>query len=229
MVELKLPPNGSAILAQHSDFPRAGSKLLVYALPGTANHTDIEELCQTSTEFFLANEGEGDDPAITFLTPAPASRFSPGQTVQEILDAHLESLTIPPASKDEDNNITSHPESNPSPKPSSIFPFAFIVVEDPHFRTNGVTVVFCHDDDDFIDKEDIPVDGNFWRVDECEVSLQALVGVCRDLVLDREEWTTIEVCVGRPTRRTGNQRYLAERDDGWHPESISGSMPVWGL
>ena len=152
--------------------------------------------------------------------------------MQEILEAHLESLIIPAASNDGNNNShipSHHPESGPETGLPSIFPFAFIVIEDPAWRTNGVTVVFCHDDDNFIDEEDIPSNGDFWRIDECEVSLQALVGVCRDLVLDREEWITIEACIGRPTRRTGSERYLAERSGAWNPESISGSMPVWSL
>jgi len=224
MTYLKLPPNASATLAQYNDLPREGSKLLVYALPGVAKHQDIEELCQTATESYLATEGEGEDPAITFLTPAPSTRLSPGQTVQEILEAHITSLT-----KSSSGDSDAVPPASRPDTAMSTFPAAFIVIEDPGWRTNGVTVVCCHDDDDFIDEEDIPANGDFWRVDECEVSLQALVGVCRDLVLDREEWSTIDVYVGRPTRRTGGERYLAERSGGWEPVSVSGCMPVWSL
>lgn len=225
MPDLKLPPTATAILAGLNDFPRENAKLPVYTLPGIAQFEDIEELCRTATESYLTGEGEGEDPAITFLAPAPATRLSPGTTVQEILDAHVASLI---------NSSTANRDAaaaNPQTKKAEnhFFPFAFIVMEDPKWRSNGVTVVFCHDDDDFIDEEDVPADGNFWRVDECEVSLQALVGVCRDLVLDREEWTTIEVCVGRPTWRTGSKRYLAERSGAWDLEGISSSMPVWGF
>jgi hypothetical protein len=221
---LKLPPTASTIFNQHRDFSRENSKLPVYSLPGIAQGKDIEDLCQTATTFFLAGEGEGEDPAITFLAPAPATRLSPGNTVQEILDAHIASLSINYSAGDGDDNSLNPQSAKPE---YHFFPFAFIVLEDANWRANGVTVVFCHDDDDFIDDEDIPESGDLWHVDECEVSLQALAGVCRDLVCDREEWTLIENEVGRPTRRTGNRRYLAERDEAWSAESISSEMARW--
>jgi hypothetical protein len=226
MPRLKLPPTASAIFDQYRDFLRENAKLPVYSLPGIAQQKDIEDLCQAATESFLAGEGEGEDPAITFLAPAPATRLSPGSTVQEILDAHVEFFSPRPSAGDgEDDGVVGKSEE----LENHFFPFAFIVVEDPNWRTSGVTVVVCHDDDDFIDDEDIPESGDFWRVDECEVSLPALVGVCRDLVFDREEWSAIDVYVGRPTRRTGSKRYLAERSGAWDLGSISSGMPVWGL
>jgi hypothetical protein len=223
MALLKLPSNASTILAQHHDFSRENARLPVYTLPGIAQHKDIEELCQIATESYLAGEGEGEDPTITFLSPAPVARLSPGDTVQEILDAHVASLStsFSPGDDDSVNRQSEEPEKN------QFFPFAFIVVEDSNWRINGVTVVCCHDDDDFVDEEDIPANGDFWRVDECEVSLLALVGVCRDMVLDREVWSTIDVYVGRPTRRTGSKRYLAERTGAWNLESVSSSMARW--
>jgi hypothetical protein len=226
---LKLPPTASAIFDQHRDFLRENSELPVYSLPGIAQPKDIEDLCQAATESFLAGEGEGEDPAITFLAPAPATRLSPGSTVQEILDAHVEFFSTRPSAADGDDD---HLNPQPAKPETHFFPFAFIVLEDANWHTNGVTVVFCHDDenfddDDFTDDEDNPDSGDSWRVDECEVSLQALAGVCRDLVCDREEWTLIENEVGRPTRRTGNRRYLAERDEAWSAESISSEMARW--
>jgi hypothetical protein len=222
---LELPSTATAILAQLNDFPRENAKLPVYALPGIAQLEDIEDLCQTATKTFLTGEGEGEDPTITFLAPAPATRLSPGTTVQEILDAHVVSFLTRPSTGDagDDDSVF-----NPRAQESKVhfFPFAFVVIEDAAWRRNGVTVVFCHDEDDVSDAEN-PLTG--WRVDECEVSLPALVGVCRDLVLDREEWSTIEVYVGRPTRRTGSGRYLAERSGAWNLEGISSSMPVWGV
>jgi hypothetical protein len=224
MPHLDLPSTATAILAQLNDFPRENAKLPVYALPGTSQLEDIEELCRTTTESFFTGEGEGEDPTITFLAPAPATRLSPGSTVQGILDAHVDffSTRSPTGDAGDDN-----PVLNPRAEESEVhfFPFAFVVIEDAAWRRNGVTVVFCHDEDDDSDAEN-PLTG--WRVDECEVSLPALVGVCRDLVLDREEWSTIEVYVGRPTRRTGSGRYLAERSGAWNLEGISSSMPVWG-
>jgi hypothetical protein len=220
---LKLPPTASAIFDQHRDFPRENSKLPVYSLPGIAQQKDIEDLCQAATESFLAGEGEGEDPAITFLAPAPATRSSPGSTVQEILDAHVAFFSINSSASDGDDNSLNPQSAKPE---SHFFPFAFIVLEDANWRTNGVTVVVCHDDEDDSDDERTLTG---WRVDECEVSLLALVGVCRDLVLDREEWSTIDVYVGRPTRRTGSKRYLAERSGAWDLGSISSGMPVWGL
>ena len=220
---LELPPTAPAIFDQHRDFPRENAKFPVYTLPDIASHKDIEELCQITTDLFLAGEGEGEDPTITFLAPAPASRLSPGSTVQEILDAHVELFSTSPSAGDVDGDDNVAPQSESPEK--HFFPFAFIVIEDPNWRITGVTVVYCHDDDDFSDGE-CPLTG--WRVDECEVSLLALVGVCRDLICDREEWSTIDVFVGRPTRRTGNKRYLAERSGAWDLGSISSGMPVWG-
>ena len=222
---LELPSTITAILAQLNDFPRENAKLPVYILPDIAQLEDIEELCQTAMETFLAGEGEGEDPTITFLAPAPATRLSPGTTVQEILEAHINSFSIKPSTGDGgDDDAVFNPRAEDSE--DHVFPFAFVVIEDAAWRRNGVTVVFCHDEDDEDDAEN-PLTG--WRVDECEVSLPALVGVCRDLILDREEWSTIEVYVGRPTRRTGSKRYLAERSGAWNLEGISSSMPVWGF
>lgn len=216
---LNLPSNASTILDQHQNFSRENAKLPVYTLPSIAQQHDLEELCKTATEFFLAGEGEGEDPAITFLAPAPLTRLSPGSTVQEILDAHVDSID---STVNDDGSVAAESEESEI----HLFPFAFIVIEDPNWRTNGVTVVCCHNEDDYSDEER-PLTG--WRVDECEVSLPALVGVCRDLVLDREEWTTIDVYVGRPTRRTGWKSYLAARLGAWDLGSVSSSMPVWGL
>lgn len=238
MPYLKLPSTAPAILSsfQHNpNFQRSQSKLPVYSIPGIAQQNDLEALCHIDISSYLENEGEGEDPTeVSFLSPAPAACLAPGEDVQEILERHVEffSSSQPFAGDGGDGSgdgVIDGSQIEEQENCTSLFlPSAFIVVEDPNWLSNGVTLVFCHREDD--DKGDhhpqqnLPSTVDPWRVDECEISLPALAGVCRDLVLDLEEWSVIENCVGRPTRRTGSRRYLAERDGRWSPVGISGSM-----
>lgn len=210
-LELELPPGADSILERCRSLPRKGTSLLIYGLAGVVQDEDIECLCREATAVYEANDALEEYQDYTFFTPAPKDLRLPGETVQGILNSHVELLA----------NVTS--ETNEHQHYSSIFPFAFIVIEDQNWRKHGVTIVAYHDRDIYGDDEDLG-----WRVDECETSVLSLGGFCQDLVMEEEEWHPLTVDLGRPTARTGSVEYSRTRSRTWSAPSISSLVAAFG-
>lgn len=204
LLELELPLGADTILEQCRSLPHEGFSLLIYGLAGVVQEEDIESLCREATAVYQANDALERYEDYTFLTPAPKNRQLPEETVQEVLDGHVELL----ATLANDTNERQHH--------NDIFPFAFIVIEDQDWRKHGVTIVACHDRDIYGDDEDLG-----WRVNECETSVLSLGGFCQDLVMMEEEWHPLTVDLGRPTARTGSAEYVRTRSRTWSAPSIS--------
>lgn len=196
---------------------REGARLLVYGLPDVVTNEDVESLCQVATEKYQSNEAGDEYQTSTFITPAPLHQRLAGRNVQELLDAHIASL-------EESTNGNHDNQANDEP----IFPFAFVVIESAEWRRHGATIVFLGNAADSDSDSNEPSSEGYWWVDECEMSLVALVGVCQEMIMELDEWSAIRECQGRPTARTGDARYLSTRARSWSPRNISSEMRRWG-
>lgn len=220
MPKLHLSEGANRILTRLQDRtpPREGARLLVYSLPNVVTNEDVESLCQVATEIYQLNEAGDEYQDSTFIIPAPLNRRLPGRNVQEILDAHIASL----------DDFTHGNDAN-NPNDDSIFPFAFVVIESAEWRKHGATVVFlgnATDSDDDENESEQP-SKDIWWVDECEMSVVALVGVCQEIIMELDDWSIIRECQGRPTARMGDARYLSTRSRSWSPQNISSEMRRW--
>lgn len=211
LLELELPPGADSILGQCRSLPNKGTGLLIYGLAGVVQEEDIEHLCREATAVYEANDALEEFQDYAFLTPTTKDQRLPGESAQEVLISHVELLA----------NLTI--DTNEHQYYSSIFPFAFVVIEDQNWRKHGVTIVAFHDRDIYGDNEDLG-----WRVNECETSVLALGGFCQDLVMEEEEWHPLTVNMGRPTARTGSVEYLRTRSRTWSAPSISSVVAAFG-
>ena len=219
MAKLHLPEGADNILRRTQQIlpQREGTKLLVYGLQYVINNEDIEGLCRTATEMYSSEVGEDFKDPI-FIVAAPQTRRLLGKDVQEVLNIHITSM----------GNLA-NPDHGEEGNGSDIFPFAFVVIESPHRRRHGVTVVLLDNtfdpDDDWNNR---PPEG-WWWVDECETSVVALGGLCYDVVMEQDDWHNIKECQGRPTVRVGNESYVSTRSRSWSPPNITSEMRTWGF